>query len=1655
MGYSNKRFVCSECGQVFSNRRLLRDHKINDHYDTENLQEIPWGENNPAPFDYSSDISDLFALACWYSNIYDILEPHDLSDPVVSTYNFPLAEGAILDDILEEHLKYIYTNKQRAFYFNFAPGLILMSSKSDDDGKLLSFDKQEYRYYHPSSNSWFLKENVRVSNEAELQSAINTLKSMNWNEMIKRKDTKYQVKFVSQIKFWVFDLDKPLGGENLDKHQSLLPDYILKNRYICTVLDKGKYASKNKSMCMFTALSQALKHKKNKSTKHLEHVQKETSKHYQTFVEYCLQNKLKPKSYFSEENFKGVPRDLIPHFEKCFNVSLNIYSLSPDNNASLLYTSLKQNDLTVKICLNQYDNHVNYILNLDFYAHYFSCVACLRLFRKQYLAERHLRNCTKKSKLVFTGGFRKQKLNIFDKLSFVQIHVGEQDRFNDKIVVWDIESLLPRLHSNNVSKSGNLVFISKHKPFAISVSSNVEPFKGKTEVFMEEDTDLLTSKFFQHVEKIRSSYVDFCKTKWGWVIDSLNDKMKSRYESLIDLCDHDFRDRDLHRQDLENLCKKDVYLNHLKSLKREMLIFMQQIPIIGFNSGSYDQNTVKGEFAYLFLTQYLKDQNNVHRVDDGDDLSLNLETLERNEDDIECFDHSDYLNDILDIPSLHGIGETSVLKRGNRYITVFNNYYRFLDQIQFLAPHISYDKFIKAFNPGSKKFYPFCYEHLQRFSQLSDETELPPYPGKAWRSSVSQQDILNAEYENYVSRGRPSSEEPPLNGQQKFDQILHHWRLLGWQNLGDFLRHYAEIDTKPLCPALESFQRIWFDQFSVNCYREAFSLPGLANLIMWKNCVANGYTFPLLHEKHSFLFHAQKCNVVAGASIMFSKHQEKDVTFLGKDSQVPTKLVVGADCNSLYSRCLSEFLPCNSYVVRHERDSFKPDVTHRLYLQFAWLKWMAETTGRKIHSAQTYGFDIKVGKYRCDGISVHVDSESGKEVTTLYEMFGCYWHGHQLPPDKCSVRARCKSWHPDRHQKVVDKLDFYSSLGYDVEYIYECELYTLMKWNPQINLYKTELYPEFYKKYPRKVSHEKILESIKNGTLFGLIMCSSIKLVDESLAKYYDQFPMLFANHTVEYEDLCDVTKDHITNAGIKYQPKRLLISGHKAQNIMLSSEYVRFLLNTNHFAVEVKFLTEYGRGPLFRDFISFCIEKRKMAATNAQLSHISDMYKLLANSSYGCLLKNKLKYVRTSYVYGTAKARACVNNKRFKSLTAIKENVYEVSMAPMKIVCDGQEPIALFVLSQAKIDVCKFVYNFLFTYFDRRLISILYTDTDSVYFSLGKEEIEQALKPDMKEKYHDNIMNRCDQNQTMFDISFHFGKKCCFYHEKIESKYLPGLFKFEFVGDMMLSSSSKTYLARFKNGSYKMSTKGVSKRQLLKEDVETIFRKAVLGGENFFSWLRGFKIIKDGVVTFSQRKRVFTAYYAKRGIHPEGDQTFTYTLPITLDPHPITHKCIQTSLKELSMDYMEDFDLNGFRCKSFRQGLLFLMACHLQENVVKSEVMKKVKCHDLCDVENRLLLKFRHVNRVDLMYKVALAKFNQSPDVRRTLRKSMGYTIVNCDKTSLFYGVLETPDCLDYMEQDSHTGQNLLGRTWVKLRASQLSHVQDHAYVAYGNEQC
>ncbi len=114
----------------------------------------------------------------------------------------------------------------------------------------------------------------------------------------------------------------------------------------------------------------------------------------------------------------------------------------------------------------------------------------------------------------------------------------------------------------------------------------------------------------------------------------------------------------------------------------QLLGWLHQLPVIGFNSGKYDLNVIK----QLFVPYLLKPS----KQDDNDDKDEDIDEEDDDDDDDET---------------------RFVMKRQNTFMCFTTKKLKFLDVTNYLAPGFSYDKYLKAYGCELQKGH-FPYEYM-------------------------------------------------------------------------------------------------------------------------------------------------------------------------------------------------------------------------------------------------------------------------------------------------------------------------------------------------------------------------------------------------------------------------------------------------------------------------------------------------------------------------------------------------------------------------------------------------------------------------------------------------------------------------------------------------------------------------------------------------------------------------------------------------------------------------------------------------------------------------------------------------------------------------------------------------------------------------------
>ena len=448
----------------------------------------------------------------------------------------------------------------------------------------------------------------------------------------------------------------------------------------------------------------------------------------------------------------------------------------------------------------------------------------------------------------------------------------------------------------------------------------------------------------------------------------------------------------------------------------------------------------------------------------------------------------------------------TILKRGNNYLCISNEQFKMLDICNYLPPCTNYRKFLKAYEIAMEKFF-FPYEYLDNVKRLSDKT-LPPYPSEAWYSTLKDVDLLNEEFEEWERGG--SKGERPLTGVENYENIVNMWEEKGWETLADLLMYYNNMDCLPFVKAVEKMMEQYKIK-EIDLFKVSVSVPGVARILMMRNAQEQGLRFSLINEANKDLYFLFKNQIVAGPSIVFCRKQVKGETELRRGEGKLCKKIVGFDVNSLYLNAIESEMPCSDFIRRRREDNFKPSFKTIYSAMYVWMDYMSKKDGVKIRSGLTSGKECRVGPYYLDGLALFPQDLK----VHLYEYNGCKFHPHDGCPLSITDSEELKL---ARKERTELKLKYLTDCGYVLHSIQECEFKLILNKEPHLQTAVDSFKPEFYKKHTSSLTEDEIKKGIISGELFGFAVVD-IK-VPESLHEQYEDFPPLFANHTVLRTDV-------------------------------------------------------------------------------------------------------------------------------------------------------------------------------------------------------------------------------------------------------------------------------------------------------------------------------------------------------------------------------------------------------------------------------------------------------------------------------------------------------------------------------------------------------
>ena len=877
-------------------------------------------------------------------------------------------------------------------------------------------------------------------------------------------------------------------------------------------------------------------------------------------------------------DFAGVTLDDLSKIEATFDVNVCVYKLVPTGNEKTTAELVRRSmgHYTETMYLNLYEAHFSYIKDIRMYSHSYKCSKCEQaLWKSPYHLHRHERTCTEGIKRVYKGGVYRPPSSVFERLDDEGIVVSDYLRYYPYRATFDFECFFDR--DNVPADSDKVHWIARHVPLSVSLASNVPGLEPAQCYVTDGDSDKLVEEMMNNLIAISDTAYDALLPSYVDVLADLDARKHAWEEETKEAEEED------EEEEAEN-GKKTV--NPYKTLENQLQVWLHQLPVVGFNSGRYDLNAIKKFFVPLLI------HNNA-----------------------------------------------AVIKRQNTYMCLSTDQLKFVDICNYLAPGVSYDKYLKAYGCELQKGH-FPYEYMDDLQKLEDRV-LPPQ--SAFYSQLRNEGISVADYARCQAV----------------------WRDNGMETLREYLIWYNNRDVTPFLDAIAK-QAAFYHNRHIDIFKDGISVPGLALSYMFNDLPPNTF-FTVFNETSKDLHHLVKDNIVGGPAIIFHRYHEKDVTKIRRGRETCRK-IVGYDANALYLWALMQDMPTGWYTRRREENKFRPQQAQPFgQMAVQWLTWESAKSGCTIRH-QVNGREKRIGKRRVDGWCA--------ETRTAYQFHGCFWHG--CP--KCYDQNETNSVNGKTMAVLLEdtkKNTAYLRRHVHVVEMWECE-------------WKRERDPPPRQKW--QMTQNEILAAVIDGTLFGMIECDV--RVPEHLQDHFAEMQPIFKNANVSRDDIGPYMRQYAEEHDIMSTPRRMLVGSFHGIKLLLATPLLRWYLAHGLVVDRVYQVVSYSPKPCFQNFGDSVSAARRAGDADPDKSIIADTMKLLGNSAYGKTVTNVDKHrdVRYCTEVGTS---SCINNKRFRQLDVVAEDAYEVTSSKACLTYDLPLHIGFFVYQYAKLRMLEFYYDF------------------------------------------------------------------------------------------------------------------------------------------------------------------------------------------------------------------------------------------------------------------------------------------------------------------------------------------------------------------------
>ena len=660
-----KPFTCDVCHSGFTRKDNLDHHKRTVQCGSPpqpgpapkrrriaSLDEDPL---TPPPVEHAANDELSSAIRDFVHENWGSVRTHVVHGPIQTRYNRRLTSLDMRD--LHDQLFLLFDQQTTAFKVNVSFGFVLREKEND-----------RLRYYHSSNNCCgrYLEEPALITNRGDFDRFLARIQEsdiLQW-AIAQRPNSDWVCEHVTNATFFLNRIvQHPIGCVDV-----VLPDYVKRNKAIVgLVKDNNRKSTFNDNICLFRCLAL--------------HLGREAAALYAEYTNTPV------------HAFVGVTLDDLHKVESKFETNVVVYQLVPTGNEKTMAELVRRSTghYPETMYVNLHETHYSYIRDINMYCHSWRCRNCEQaLWKSPYHLHRHERTCTEGIKRVYKGGVYRPPSSIFERLDDEGIIVEDVLRYYPYRATFDFECYFDR--DNVPADTNTLQWSARHVPLSVSVASNVPGHEDAQCYITNGDSDKLVADMMSHLHAVSDAAFESLKPSYESVLDKLK-MLKEEWDSAEEECGLEEAESEANADESKT--------NPYKTLIGQLLGWLHQLPVIGFNSGRYDLNVIK----QFFIPYLLKPSKQDNEEEEADETRF-------------------------------------VIKRQNTFMCFATKKLKFLDITSYLAPGFSYDKYLKAYGCELQKGH-FPYEYMDGIGKLEDRA-LPPQA--AFYSQLKSEEISDADY---------------------------------------------------------------------------------------------------------------------------------------------------------------------------------------------------------------------------------------------------------------------------------------------------------------------------------------------------------------------------------------------------------------------------------------------------------------------------------------------------------------------------------------------------------------------------------------------------------------------------------------------------------------------------------------------------------------------------------------------------------------------------------------------------------------------------------------------------------------------------------------------------------------------------------------------